>query len=443
MSLGMLRLFKFLSIFALALNLNASVKNYDFEIIKKGVQNDNTLLIIGGIQGDEPGGFMAASLIATHYEITKGSVWVVPNLNFYSIIKRSRGPYGDMNRKFANISKKDPDYVSVKRIKDHIKDPLVKVVLNLHDGSGFYRKKFIDKDHSPYKWGQSSIIDQAKLDIKYYGNLEEISKQVCEHVNKNLLRAKDIYHVHNTKTRAGDKEMEKTLTYYAINNKKAAFGNEASKSLPVHKRTYYHLLALEKYMSIMGIEFKRKFDLNPKALKKVIDDDIYISFYGEQIKLPLSQVRKYLNYFPVSKNGEIEFKASNPLMTIVKSKKFYTIHYGNRRLAILMPDYIDILNKKEKISFKVDGKIKEIQFGELVKVNKEFSILKDVKYRVNVIGYSSKNKRSEAGIKIKKYQISKRFSIDKSAKIYRVEFYKKDKFAGMVLIKFVNKKDLS
>ena len=62
-----------------------------------------TILIIGGIQGDEPGGFTAASLLVTDYEISRGEVWVVPNLNFESIIKRSRGVYGDMNRKFLKI----------------------------------------------------------------------------------------------------------------------------------------------------------------------------------------------------------------------------------------------------------------------------------------------------------------------------------------------------
>ncbi len=78
---------------------------------------------------------MAASIITTHYKIKKGSVWVVPNLNFYSIIKRSRGPYGDMNRKFAHISPTDPDYNTVQRIKEYITSPEVRVVLNLHDGS--------------------------------------------------------------------------------------------------------------------------------------------------------------------------------------------------------------------------------------------------------------------------------------------------------------------
>ena len=41
-----------------------------------------TLLVIGGIQGDEPGGFTAASMLVTNYNVTKGNVWVVPNLNF-------------------------------------------------------------------------------------------------------------------------------------------------------------------------------------------------------------------------------------------------------------------------------------------------------------------------------------------------------------------------
>ena len=42
-------------------------------------------------------------MLVTDYQITRGEVWVVPNLNFESIIKRSRGVYGDMNRKFLDI----------------------------------------------------------------------------------------------------------------------------------------------------------------------------------------------------------------------------------------------------------------------------------------------------------------------------------------------------
>jgi hypothetical protein len=434
MNLGMLRLFKLVTIFLFVQNLFASTNGLDFDFIKKGKQDNNTLLIIGGIQGDEPGGFMAASLIATHYKITKGSVWVVPNLNFYSIIKRSRGPYGDMNRKFAHISKNDPDYTSVQRIKKYMTDKSVKLILNLHDGSGFYRKEHIDSLHAPYRWGQSSIIDQSKLDDLEYGNLEEISKMICGHINSNLIRERDLYRVKNTETRLGDKEMAKSLTFFAINHGKAAFANETSKNLPVNERTYYHLLALEKYMDIMGIEYERKFKLTPISLKDVID--IYISFYNDKIHLPLSKIRNILSYFPVKKDGTLDFTPSTPLMTVVKHRGNYVIHYGNRRLAELRPDYLDVVNSDKDIKMNIDGKDKVIPFGSIIEVKNDFKINPIKDYRVNIIGFVQKGKIDESGITVKEKKILKRFSIDKAGKIFRVEFYKKDKFAGMVLVNF-------
>lgn len=436
MNLGMLRLFKVALFFLLLQNVYAGINGIDFDLIKKGQDDNNTLLIVGGIQGDEPGGFMAASLITTHYTIKKGSVWVVPNLNFYSIIKRSRGPYGDMNRKFAKLSTQDPDYESIQRVKKYITNDSVKLVLNLHDGSGYYRRTYIDRMHSPYRWGQSSIIDQNNLDISHYGNLQEISERVCKHVNDNLLRDEDIYHVHNTRTREGDKEMEKTLTYFAINKGKASFGNEASKQLPVVERAYYHILALEEYMRVMGIEFERNFELSPTGISEALYNDIYISFYNDKIKLPLSEVRPHLNYFPVKKDGTLKFTPSNPLMTVLKTGNDYSIHYGNVRLAKLSPDYLDIDEQEDEITFKVDDKEVNVKFGEIVTAHEDIFVYGKDGYRVNVIGYTNKDKKNEADIKIHKREIPKYFSVDKKGELYRVEFYKKNKFAGMILVRF-------
>ena len=436
MNLGMLKLFRLLIITIFFQNLFASTQSFDFDFIKKGVQNENTLLIIGGIQGDEPGAFMAASLITTHYKITKGSVWIVPNLNFYSIIKRSRGPFGDMNRKFAALSAEDPDYNAIQRIKNYIKAPEVKVILNLHDGSGFYRKDFEDWSHSPNRWGQSSIIDQSFLNIEAYGNLEEISSEVCNHVNKNLINEKDYYSVKNTHTRLGDKEMEKTLTYFAINNGKAAFGNEASKNLPLHERTYYHLVALEKYMEIMGIEFERRFDLNSLAVKDVIDHDIYISFYDDKIQLPLSEIRNILKYFPIKKDGNLEFTPSNPLMTIIKNNDTYMIHYGNRKLATLKADYLDMDVQQKFITMNIDGEQRRVSIGSIVDVDENFEIEPIKDFRINIIGFVQKGKRDESGVQVNKNKIQKRYSIDRNGKVFRVEIYKDNKFAGMVLVNF-------
>lgn len=431
---GMLKLYSLIILLLLPIIVSAN-NSFKFDLIQKGKQDGNTLLVIGGIQGDEPGGFLSASLLATHYEITKGSVWIVPNLNFYSIIKRSRGPYGDMNRKFAELSAKDPEYETISRIKNYIKDESVKLIVNLHDGSGFYRKTYEDSMHSPSRWGQCSIVDQSNIDIPVYGNLEEISSKVVKYVNDNLIKNEDIYHVHNTRTKEGDKEMEKSLTYFAINQGKAAFGNEASKNLPTHMRVYYHLLALEKYMDIMGIEYKRKFIMDSSGVYKAINDDIYISLYDGKIKLPLAQIRDIVKYFPIKKDGVLDFKASNPLLTIIKKDNTYVIQYGNRRLSRLKADYQDYDDVSPSVQLKIDGKLQDVKFGSLVDVESSFLVQENSGYRVNVIGYTNESKK-ETGIEIQSKEILKHYSLDKKGTIYRVEYYSKNKFAGMVLIKF-------
>jgi hypothetical protein len=433
----MLKLFRVATFLGLSTFLSAS-PIMDFDFIKKGKDNNNTMLVIGGIQGDEPGGFVAASVLSTHYKINKGSLWIVPNLNFYSIIRRDRGPYGDMNRKFAYLPKKDPEFPLVQRIKSLITAPDVKLVVNLHDGSGYYREKHIDASHQPHKWGQCSVIDQKEVNVSKYGNLEEISQSIVDTVNTKALREEEKYRVHNTHTAEGDKEMEKSLTYYAINHGKAAFGNEATKNLPTHKRVYYHLLALEKYMQIVGIEFKRDFELTPKGVKDAINKNIFISLYDNKIKLPLSEVRNKLNYIPITKDFKVKFEASNPLLTVLKKGNYYQIQYGNRRLSMLKADYMDYDESNLSVQLEIDGKLQDYNFGSIIEVNDNFLVKDSKNYRVNVIGFVGKNKK-ETDIKIKKSNIIKKFSVDKSGTIYRVEYYKGKKFAGMILVRFKHK----
>ena len=203
--------------------------------LKSGVAGP-TLLIIGGIQGDEPGGFNAASLLVTDYKLTRGELWVVPNLNFESIIKRSRGVYGDMNRKFLDIPTDDPEYQAISKIKRIITAPEVSMVLNLHDGSGFYNTEYIDKDENPRRWGQSIVIDQTSIEAPAFGNLKSIASQAIASANAGSRPTRENFRLKNTRTREGDAEMEKTLTYFAIRNGKAAMGVEASKAYPTERR---------------------------------------------------------------------------------------------------------------------------------------------------------------------------------------------------------------
>lgn len=406
----------------------------DFSLEKKeNNSSDPTLLVVGGIQGDEPGGFNAASILSTHYTITKGNVWVVPNLNFESIIRRSRGVYGDMNRKFATLQKSDPEYETVEKIKSIITDDQVDLVVNLHDGSGFYRPHYVDAKHSPNRWGQSCIIDQEKIDTPRYGNLKSIAEYVSQKVNEGLMHEEHRFHVHNTKTREGDVEMAKTLTYYAINNNKPAFGNEGSKEFGTHYRVYYHLLALEAYMEYMGIEFKRNFSLTPQGIKSVINEDYHVTLF-EKFIIPTKDVRNTLRYVPTDRDKQL-FTSDNPLICAIKEGNTYKIHYGNNRIASLSPQFFHFDDSLSSVEVNVDGILKDIKPGTIVNVNDHFMVLSKEGYRVNVIGYSNA-KKIETGVAIHKSEMPKRFSVDKQGTTFRVEVYKDDKFSGMFLIKF-------
>ena len=68
-----------------------------------------------------------------------------------------------MNRKFARLDAADPEFATVRRIQELIRNPRVVLVLNLHDGSGYYRTAHEDRLRNPNRWGQSVIIDQENL----------------------------------------------------------------------------------------------------------------------------------------------------------------------------------------------------------------------------------------------------------------------------------------
>ncbi len=78
--------------------------NHELEVYRiYGRQDGPTLLLVGGIQGDEPGGFLSADSY-TDIKLEKGNMIVVPRMNFYSIMLYSREIKGvDMNRLFDKV----------------------------------------------------------------------------------------------------------------------------------------------------------------------------------------------------------------------------------------------------------------------------------------------------------------------------------------------------
>ncbi|WQY34259.1 DL-carboxypeptidase Csd4 [Helicobacter pylori] len=400
------------------------------------------LLLLAGIQGDEPGGFNAANLFLMHYSVLKGLVEVVPVLNKPSMLRNHRGLYGDMNRKFAALDKNDPEYPTIQEIKSLIAKPNIDAVLHLHDGGGYYRPVYVDAMLNPKRWGNCFIIDQDEVKGAKFSNLLAFANNTIESINAHLLHPIEEYHLKNTRTAQGDTEMQKALTFYAINQKKSAFANEASKELPLASRVFYHLQAIEGLLNQLNIPFKRDFELNPSSVHALINNKSLWAKISSLPKMPLFNLRPKLNHFPLPHNTkipQIPIESNAYIVGLVKNKQEVFLKYGNKLMTRLSPFYIEFDHSLEEVKMQIDNKDQMVKIGSVVEVKESFYIHAMDNIRANVIGFSvsNENKPNEAGYTIKFKDFQKRFSLDKQERIYRIEFYKNNAFSGMILVKFV------
>jgi len=251
---------------------------YELNVYKiYGKGPGKTLMLIGGIQGNEPGGFLSADLYAD-MSLEKGNLIVVPRANFYSILLNKRGPHGDMNRKFTHEDATDS-------MEDKIVSILKKLIgqsdylLNLHDGSGYYYPEFIDKWRNPRRFGQSIIADcKAYIvpETKQSINLGEMARKVIAIVNPHIQNELYKFHFNNTRTADSDsshKEQRKSATFYALTKHHIpAFGIETSKFLPsINLKVRYHNLVINAFMNLFDIVPEHPgIALEPPVLKYLV-----------------------------------------------------------------------------------------------------------------------------------------------------------------------------
>ncbi|MDD9304224.1 MAG: succinylglutamate desuccinylase/aspartoacylase family protein [Desulfobacter sp.] len=222
-----------------------------------GSSPGKTLLIIGGIQGDEPGGFIAADFYVD-MSIEQGNLIVVPRANFPSILKKERQINQDMNRKFMDDAIGNYEAKVVNVLKKLICES--DCFLNLHEGSGFYSETWESADRNPKKFGQSVIADEAFLEkggTSSAVDLEKMALEVVDKINASMKDESHYFHFNNYKTSHPDslhKEQRRSATYYALNVCKIpAFGVESAKSLPLEQKVRQHILAVDGFMFLLGI----------------------------------------------------------------------------------------------------------------------------------------------------------------------------------------------
>ena len=417
--------------------------NLSFELFKKeSNEKGNTLLIIGGIHGDEPGGYFAPAFLEKYYEIKSGNVWIIPDLNADSIMANNRGLYDDMNRKFSSIEKNDPDYDTVTKVKEIILDKKVDLILNLHDGYGFYRNKYENAIFNPNAWGQATIIDQEKITgLDKFGNLDEIANQVNDSLNNdNLFKDYHSFGVKNTETKFKDEQMQLSLTFFAVTHNKPAFAIETSKNITdlTHK-VIYQLKSIEEFMNIMHIKFERKFDINNyDDVQKKISDFGKVRV-NDNIVFDLSDIKNYTKYVPLKESDNV-FKFEHSLGAYRFIDGRYEIYIGNIKATEFYPQIFEIAKAEKNIKIEVDGKIIETPFAAQIDIKKDFKIVKS-DYRVNIIGFSKAGLDSEDDILIEEKDIQDNYSVDNGKTKYRAEFYKDGKFYGMIILNFLKDKN--
>ncbi|MGE4553518.1 MAG: M99 family carboxypeptidase catalytic domain-containing protein, partial [Desulfovibrionaceae bacterium] len=196
----------------------------------KGEVDGPTVMVQGGIQGDEPSGYVTAQVL-THARVLRGNLIVVPRANVPSINLHLRAVNVDMNRRF------DQDY------NRFYEDRLARVVrfllsqcdalIHLHEGSGFYNPTYVDSLRNPQRYGQSIIVDALTYgdDIR----LGDTVKRVLDELNPGIQPPNWRFNLFNTETFNSDSkhlEQRKSLTFYALSSLKIpALAVEVSKNI--------------------------------------------------------------------------------------------------------------------------------------------------------------------------------------------------------------------
>lgn len=222
-----------------------------------GTTPGKTLLIMGGIQGDEPGGFLAADFYAD-IMLEKGNLIVIPRANFPSILKKERQINQDMNRTFLD----DNIFNYETRVVNVLKKLICEsdCFINLHEGSGVYSQQWESQERNPERFGQSIIADASELKGTGDGDridLENMAQKVIEKINRHIQDKDYLFHFNNHQTSAPDsrhKEQLKSATYYAYNVCNIpAFGIESAKFFPLEQKVRQNIYAINGFMEILDI----------------------------------------------------------------------------------------------------------------------------------------------------------------------------------------------
>ncbi len=221
--------------------------------VLEGEEAGPTILVQGGIQGDETSGYMTAELL-TSAKVKKGRLIVIPRANLPSVHLRQRQVNVDMNRRFDQEYGKFYEDILARAVRYILKD--CDGLIHLHEGSGFYSPTYVSGNKNPRRYGQSVIIDTEG----YKGiQLGKLCRRVLADFNPAVRPQKYAFSLFNTRTIENSSpylEQRKSLSYYALTRLKIpALAIEVSKAISDLNWKVEQQLALTlAFLREMGVE---------------------------------------------------------------------------------------------------------------------------------------------------------------------------------------------
>lgn len=362
-----------------------------------------TVMVQGGIQGDEPSGVICAQIL-TLAKVKKGNLIIVPRANWPSLLLYKRQINVDLNRRF------DKDY------HQYYEDTLAKAIsylssisdglIHLHEGSGFYSPTYINIERNPRRYGQSIIIDTSTYQRLYLASLAE---NVLSTVNNQLHPPDYAFSLFNMNTFSSNTlypEQKKSLTYNVLKKyQKPAFAVEVSKNIKdLAWKVQHMLLVVKKLAKEMGVEI----DVSGLDVSSLVKTWYNVDVEVQRIEKSRYSFQIAHTYQGLAKSGvvvdgvEYDFRNQEIVLFPGESRKAWLVLDGKRIKEFSFSTSKVNFIQANILVYALDGKIHFALPGEtiLAKEGQSFIVYglwPNKEAVINIKGYVGLNVRKNEG----------------------------------------------
>lgn len=195
-----------------------------------------TVVVIGGVHGDEPAGYLAARKLA-NWRIRSGTLVVMPEASRQAIRRGVRGYPEDLNRQFPGRSDgSDMERLAHAIFQDVIAAPAPDLLLSLHESVELHAR-------DPSRYGQTLTYDSDELTPLMERALGRVNEDIDTPLHKFVPFCKPI---------------ATCPTYHAYRRLGVpATGIETSRTLPLDTRVRYQLMVTMAFLDEFGMRYEQ------------------------------------------------------------------------------------------------------------------------------------------------------------------------------------------